>query len=188
MKRLGIIMLSVTWLLLAAWPAGAQTEYFIHTVRWYEGIKDIAKKYDVPVEVIMEVNNLEKPKVKSKMKLKIPVDLQAYYRMRAEAETEAKSETETPEGTVAPADSTDSAAADIALLPSRPAREEVYATLVLPLGQTESSDNAFDFYSGAMLAARDLAEQGVRAEINVSGTGIYIVRTGAVAKRVMVND
>ncbi len=33
-----------------------------------------------------------------------------------------------------------------------------------------------------------VAESGIRAEIRVSGTGVYIVKVGAEAKRVMVND
>ena len=166
MKRFRIILLAVVWLLAATVPAGAQTEYFIHTVRWYEGIKDISKKYDVPVEVIMEVNGLEKPKVKSRMKLKIPVDLQAYYRMKSQTDGLA---------------ATDSSAVVATTHNDQPvkkdAEEEEYyfkndndkvsATLVLPLGQDASSDNAFDFYSGAMLAARDLGERGIDIDVNV---------------------
>ncbi len=33
-----------------------------------------------------------------------------------------------------------------------------------------------------------VAESGIRAELQVSGAGVYIVKVGAVAKRVMVND
>lgn len=177
MKRLRIILLAVAWLLVAVLPAGAQTEYFIHTVRWYEGIKDISKKYDVPVEVIMEVNNLDKPKVKSRMKLKIPVDLQAYYRMQASSE-----------GLVQEAADSTAAAANAVTEPvtaDNPEEEDdktespwdwsyifgfkdkVNATLILPLGQDASSDNAFDFYGGAMLAARDLGEKGINSDVDV---------------------
>ena len=43
------------------------------------------------------------------------------------------------------------------------------------------------YNSMGQLVCRDAIHR-VRAEINVNGTGVYIVRTGAVAKRVMVND
>ena len=178
MKRFRIILLAVVWLLAATVPAGAQTEFFIHTVRWYEGINDISKKYDVPVEVIMEVNGLEKPKVKSRMKLKIPVDLQAYYRMKAQTEQSATDSsavaTATVENTVSEQDVTEPEEEDNDKTESSWSwgsifgfKSKVTATLVLPLGQEASSDNAYDFYSGAMLAARDLGEKGVNADINV---------------------
>ena len=179
MKRFRIILLAVVWLLAATVPAGAQTEFFIHTVRWYEGINDISKKYDVPVEVIMEVNGLEKPKVKSRMKLKIPVDLQAYYRTKAQTDknttdSSAVEAAKKAENTVVAQDVTEPEEEDNDKAESSWSwgsifgfKNQVTATLVLPLGQDASSDNAFDFYSGAMLAARDLGEKGINADINV---------------------
>ena len=179
MKRFRIILLAVVWLLAATVPAGAQTEFFIHTVRWYEGINDISKKYDVPVEVIMEVNGLEKPKVKSRMKLKIPVDLQAYYRMKAQTDNNAADSSAvaatTVENKVAGQDVTEPEEEDDNDKTESSwswgsifgFNSKVTATLVLPLGQDASADNAFDFYSGAMLAARDLGEKGIKADINV---------------------
>jgi hypothetical protein len=51
-------------------------------------------------------------------------------------------------------------------------------------------ENATDeirvFNAMGALVCRDVASR-VRAEININGTGIYIVKTGNTVKRVMVN-
>ena len=62
LKRI-ITILALCLLPLFSITAKAQEvpEYIIHKVRWYEGINDIAKKYNVPIEVIVEVNNLPVP-------------------------------------------------------------------------------------------------------------------------------
>ena len=46
--------------------------YIIHTVRWYEDIDSIAKKYGMEAERILEYNGLTSRKLKSRMKLRIP--------------------------------------------------------------------------------------------------------------------
>ena len=44
----------------------------VHTVKWYENIDDIADRYGVSVEAIMEANSLKDRKLKSRQKLQIP--------------------------------------------------------------------------------------------------------------------
>lgn len=175
MKRIWIILLAALYLLTVNLPAGAQDEFFIHTVRWYENIKDISKKYDVPVEVIMEVNGLEKPKVKTRMKLKIPVDLQRYYRLKAESDSltatasdsVAVSQNEVVEIAEAQEVTENEPESKWSWKSIFGFKSKVKATLILPLGEDASSDNFFDFYSGALLAAKDLGENGINADISV---------------------
>ncbi|MBQ9184978.1 MAG: LysM peptidoglycan-binding domain-containing protein [Bacteroidales bacterium] len=183
MKRIWIILLTSLCLLLANVPAGAQNEYFIHTVRWYENIKDISKKYDVPVEVIMEVNELDKPKVKTRMKLKIPVDLQSYYRRKAESEGSVTTDSTSVANNAESASVSEEAAGreeEEAFRQEEEKKEsswnwgaifgfrsKVKATVILPLGADAASDNYFDFYSGALLAAKDLGETGIGADVSV---------------------
>ena len=52
--------------------AGQEDEFVIHKVKWYEDLPDIAEKYGVSSQVIMDYNNLTSPAVNRKMKLRIP--------------------------------------------------------------------------------------------------------------------
>ena len=44
----------------------------VHTVKWYEDIEDIAQKYGVSAEAIMEVNSLKDRKLTTRQKIQIP--------------------------------------------------------------------------------------------------------------------
>lgn len=180
MRRYWIILLTALCLLAVRMPLGAQGEFFIHTVRWYESLKDISKKYDVPVDVIMEINGLDKPKVKSRMKLKIPVDLQRYYSSRPDQDKESAAAVPSDSLLV---DKTDDVAATLSgedddnngspwnwgtLLFG--IRNKVKAAIVLPLEADESGDNYFDFYSGALMAVRELGHKGINTDITVINT------------------
>lgn len=172
-----IFLICALWLMAVAIPARAQDiDYFIHTVRWYEGIKDISKKYDVPVEVIMDMNGLEKPKVKSRQKIKIPANLDQYYRVKAAqngtqstvsaSDEQDQADKKEPENKEPEKDEDDG----FFLFGHK---DKVDAILLLPLGNT--SDNYYDFYSGALLAAKDLGERGINADITVidfNGTSV----------------
>ena len=172
-----IFLICALWLMAVAIPARAQDiDYFIHTVRWYEGIKDISKKYDVPVEVIMDMNGLEKPKVKSRQKIKIPANLDQYYRVKAAqngtqstvsaSDEQDQADKKEPENKEPEKDEDDG----FFLFGHK---DKVDAILLLPLGN--ASDNYYDFYSGALLAAKDLGERGINADITVidfNGTSV----------------
>ena len=45
-----------------------------HTVKWYETIDDVAAKYNVPVDAIVALNNLQTTLIKKKQQLYIPND------------------------------------------------------------------------------------------------------------------
>ena len=52
--------------------------YIIHTVRWFEDLDVISEKYGVPVDMIMEINDLSGRKLKNRQKLRIPADIDKY--------------------------------------------------------------------------------------------------------------
>ena len=67
-------------------------DYFTHKVKWYEDLDDIAKKYKVSKESIMNINRMTSDKVKRKQVIKIPRDPSAW-------EGGAVAEEHTPEET-----------------------------------------------------------------------------------------
>ena len=49
------------------------TAYTEHTVKWFEDIEDIARRYNVSVKEIMDLNNLTSKKLTARQVLKVPV-------------------------------------------------------------------------------------------------------------------
>lgn len=140
-----------------------------HTVKWYEDLDVIAEKYGVMVEAIMKANNLTGRKLSKRQKLIIPepgeiIDSEV---TAPEAIDEA---TEVTDVSVAePADSIAvESSPEVDELVFTP-KEEVKVTLILPMkASTENvSRNNMDFYSGVLMAVKDLADSGISTELNV---------------------
>lgn len=155
----------------AAVSSGDETEspspegelpYFIHVVRWYENLTDIARKYDVPVETIIQLNGLTSKKLKARMELKIPregVDVDDLPPAPVAVDTTAAA----PADTVA---ERSHAGNDLLSIFTR--KKEVKASLVLPFGLSgKPSDNYMDFYAGFLLAVRDLGQEGISTDLSV---------------------
>lgn len=140
-----------------------------HTVKWYEDLDVIAEKYGVTVEAIMMANNLTGRKLSKRQKLVIPEPGETIET----ASPASPEEVETIDGTVEtrtePSDTTnvisDLPTEEIIFTP----KDEVRVTLILPMkASTENiSRNNMDFYSGVLLAVKDLAETGISTELNV---------------------
>ena len=141
-----------------------------HTVKWYEDLDVIAEKYGVTVEAIMMANNLTGRKLSKRQKLIIPEPGETPEVDFIYTETEAETEvTENEESTLADADT-------ITVMTGGPdpewlfaPKDEVNVTLILPMkASTESvSRNNMDFYSGVLLAVKDLADAGISTQLNV---------------------
>ena len=140
-----------------------------HTVKWYEDLDVIADKYGVSVEAIMNANGLTGRKLSKRQKLIIPepgetVPAPEIIPDAPAAEEEAAAEETPVEETVQ---------TDTLLTVEDPwiftPKDEVQATLILPMkASTDNvSRNNMDFYSGVLLAVRDLAESGISTELNV---------------------
>ena len=147
----------------------SEKKHKTHTVKWYEDLDVIAEKYGVTVEAIMKANNLSGRKLSKRQKLIIP---QPGEFMESDT-TATEPETETPdqkiESETEPTDSTEltlpEADQDWFFKP----KDEVKATLILPMKASTGnvSRNNMDFYSGVLLAVKDLADSGVSTELNV---------------------
>lgn len=134
-----------------------QDVYIVHTVRWFEDLDMISEKYGVPVDIIMEVNGLTGRKLTNRQKLKIPADLKAYLEERAASQAQEQQQAE---------ESTEATAQDRHI--SMP-KTDINAILMLPFNAVEGSgsESNMDFYSGALLAARDLGLSGTGVDLSV---------------------
>lgn len=142
-------------------------EYFTHRVKWFEDLTSIARKYMVSKESIMNINGMTSDKVKRKDVIKIPRDPKKWENSDATAagNSATASTGKTDESLKAnveekPADSW----FDKILKPKR----EVEISLLLPFKASQKADpQMMDFYSGALLAAKDLGNDGVEVKLNV---------------------
>lgn len=140
-------------------PDDDETAYIIHIVRWFENLRDISKKYGVPAEVIAEINELKKNKVKTRQRLRIPADYQKYLENKLGVKKELGVTEEIAE---VPEEKTPEATAPVVFTK----KNSVNAVLLLHLGD-RNSDNNLDFYSGALMAAREIGERGTGVDLHV---------------------
>lgn len=138
---------------------GSYTE---HVVKWYEDIEDIARRYDVTVKEIMELNGLKNKKLSTRQTLRIPVKAVAVEEAAPEeaaaAAVAAPVAAETEEAVSAPVQQPDTTLLNIR------SHEGVDFSLVLPL---RSGELNMDFYSGVLLALKDLEAEGNKATAHI---------------------
>ena len=144
-------------------PAESEDEFITHTVRWYEDIDDIARKYGVSVELIMRVNDLPSRKLKNRQKLRIPKDPSAYLAALDTKETTGDEEGEYAQAgeNVQEKDETEDFRWRFPFPFNR--KSTVDAVLLLPM----KSGTSMDFYSGFLMAAKELGEKGTGIELSV---------------------
>jgi LysM repeat protein len=137
----------------------------IHTVRWYETLKDIAAKYNVSESAIIAANNLNDGKIKNRQKLIIPTEEYAMELAPEQQEVEV-AQTEEEENMDLETAFDEKTDEDSSAFISK---DNIKTTVLLPLKATGSSSSKsnMDFYSGVLLAARELGESGINIDMNV---------------------
>lgn len=140
-------------ILFAGAPDGQK--YTVHIVKWYEDISSISAKYGVPEDVIITVNNLKDRKLKTRQELLVPTD-EKYW--------PAASSSNGPDNDADGQEDPSQEAADT--LSASPASKIRFA-LVMPLADANTDGNSMDFYSGALMAARALGNEGLDVEMDV---------------------
>lgn len=135
----------------------------LHTVKWFEDLDMISRKYGVSVEAIMKANGLTGRKLTRRQKLIIPYS--------DDVVPEQEPVQDSSEEQVDTTQTTDSTAGkkpgilEGLLFP----KKEVSLSLIMPFkatGTTSSTGN-MDFYSGALLAIYDMANEGTSCDLNV---------------------
>lgn len=140
----------------------------IHTVRWYEDLQTISDKYGVAPEAIVAANSLKDRKLKSRQKLIIPSKDYVYTPSAEEEVPQTAEEAEFIAGQPEEEDmNLETAFEDDVDVPEF--RNKVKAMVLLPLKATgtASSKSNMDFYSGVLLAARELGENGADIDLEV---------------------
>ena len=161
--------------------SGSRAAFIEHTVRWYEDLDDIARKYGVSAKDIMEANGLKSKKLQTRQVLKIPVrgaepedddDDKDHDELTEEAQEgpvtageqadEDHAEDPDPIETVRRPDQTDSTR--LFWTP----KDHVDFSLILPLNAAgKVSEVNMDFYSGVLMAVKDLEADGLKVNLNV---------------------
>ena len=138
--------------------------YSEHTVKWYEDIEDIARKYNISVKELMDYNGLKSRKLTSRQVLKIPVKHVAFTEEPAapapqpEAEPVPEVQEPQPEPQEVIPDE------NLSFTP----KQDVEFSLVLPLKASGNvSELNMDFYSGVLMAVKDLEADGLKIKMNV---------------------
>ena len=155
-------------------PEPDKSEYTVHTVKWYEDLKSIAKKYGTTEEILMAYNGLESRKVTRRQQLRIPKNPSAVAVVTPTPDLPETPEIQenpevqdTPEEGKTLLEELRDRAEDLLSIRFR---DYIHAALVLPLGtrgSTAINENNFDFYSGVLLAVKDLKDEGISVELNV---------------------
>lgn len=174
LKKNAIINIPVTEERLEEQPSiqGART----HTVKWYEDLSSIASRYNVSEEAIARANNLNDKKVRNKQVLIIPEDkpqTTPVISSVAEEQLATPEMAQMEEREVPEEESTDldqySDTLFIIDYWNKYLKNKVNATLIMPFKATgtTSNRNNMDFYSGVLLAAREMKENGTEFHLNV---------------------
>ena len=143
---------------------GAQGEYFIHRVKWFEDLASIAEKYNVSKESIMNINGMTSEKIRRRDELKIPLHPENWEGDKAETAGTQVAETLTEEE-AAPAEESEEGILDKIF---NKKKRESSVSLLLPFNaSSKASGQMMDFYSGVLLAVDDLKNDGQTVEVNV---------------------
>jgi ABC-type branched-subunit amino acid transport system substrate-binding protein/type 1 fimbria pilin len=143
---------------------GAQGEYFIHRVKWFEDLASIAEKYNVSKESIMNINGMTSEKIRRRDELKIPLRPENWEGDKAETTGTQVAETLTEEE-AAPAEESEEGIFDKIF---NKKKLESSVSLLLPFNaSSKASGQMMDFYSGVLLAVDDLKNDGQTVELNV---------------------
>lgn len=132
-----------------------QTEHVIHITKWFERLDDIAAQYGVSVDAIMSANGLKTSKLKPRQKLIIPSG--------AVDSSDGKQE-ESPEGAVSAGEND-----GWSLFPFLFRKEKVNVALMLPFnsGSEQAAASNMDFYSGVLVAVKQLAAEEIPVDLQV---------------------
>lgn len=150
-----------------------------HTVKWYETLDDVAKKYGVTTEAIIELNNIQDPTAVTRMKILIPnpeapaTETEERNERRPDVEQAMDSVViENVADTVIPVLIDSLFVEDSAVvLPEEP-KTSVNFALLLPMAATGTSSkvNYMDFYCGVLFALYSSSNAGIETDLKVFDT------------------
>ncbi len=124
-----------------------------HTVKWYETIEDVAEKYNVPVDAIVSLNNLQTTMLKKKQQLYIPND--EFLTLLESMNTHEQEEEN-------PLDKMELEGQGVEISVEQPKTKKEFDILyILPLNLNDTiapNSNFMDFYMGALMSVESRKE------------------------------
>lgn len=169
LQKNAIILIPFTDSVSAPRVAG-NTAYTEHTVKWYEDIDEIARRYNVTVKEIMELNNLSSKKLTTRQVLRIPVPAVVPVPVEEpDDDVPVQTETIVPEQTSEDQEAPQEDEQALAFTePDFAPKELVNVSLVLPLHASGNvSGLNMDFYSGVLMAMKDMEKEDHRVNLEV---------------------
>lgn len=162
-----------------------KTKYKKHRVKWYEDIYSIAKKYDVSVESIVHLNRLSTVEVKKKDILLIPdknYKIEDTYQIKTDGFIKTEGIGDDTERTEQAGQPSETEKADEKK--ARKASKTVFDknktykfSVIMPFnanaGKEFANINFLDFYSGILLAVKDMKESGMKIRLEALDMGDY---------------
>ena len=142
--------------------------YTEHTVKWFEDIEDIARRYNVSVKEIMDLNGLSSKKLTARQVLKVPVQMVTEIPDQVRND-DSGVRNEEPAAVEVAAEEPAKDTVEIKFTgPNIAPKDIVTASLVLPFHASGNvSELNMDFYSGVLMAMKDLEAQGIKVNLQV---------------------
>ncbi len=166
MKRFRRILILVLCVLPLALSAQEQ-EYTTHTVKWYEDLNSIAKTYNVDPQDIIDLNGLKSTVLKRRQELKIPLK-KAKEKLSNVGDAVKDIAQQAAEQLDSTATNIGEYLGQVFSRIFNRQTDRVKATLILPFSTANGINGSnYDFYSGVLLAVRDLADQGINTDLQV---------------------
>ena len=148
-------------------------EYITHIVKWFEDIERIAEKYGSSVDIIMEINNLQTKKLRRKQKLLIPYDTNFYLTKRKllkdNWEEGSDINNEMTDDNIEEGIIVDEATGKVTKIAYK-SKNKICAALIMPFKSNSivgGTPSIMDFYSGTLLAAKEIGENGINLDLDV---------------------
>ena len=174
-------------------PAVNEDGFIEHTVKWFEDIYDVASAYNVTAQEIMAANGMKSSRISKRQILLIPVTDKARESLKDKLASVPKTDSKNQQTVPVPAENPTVVQADPEVTHEIAVPEEKTAdvqpdededddsilsqlvgdgkaeiALVLPFNSAgRPSESNMDFYSGVLLALRDLEREGIKTTLNV---------------------
>ena len=175
-------------------PVVNEDGFIEHTVKWFEDIYDVASAYNVTAQEIMAANGMKSSRISKRQVLLIPVTDKARESLKdklasvpktdsknrqtvpvqaenptvAQADPEVIQEIAVPEEKTGDVQQDEDEDADDAILSLLVGDGKAEIALVLPFNSAgRPSESNMDFYSGVLMALRDLEREGIKTTLNV---------------------
>ena len=148
-------------------------DYTVYTAKWYDDIESVARKFGTTPEVIMQYNGMESRILGKKQKIKIPKDPSSVIIAEKKAEPVKENPVQTQE--------------EESALPVFHHGKAIQTAVLLPLnGASDRFTMNADFYSGVLLAAKDLKDEGINTEIETFDISSGAIPSGLDTKDIVI--